>query len=85
MEAPIEVASNQRETFRTPSLRNVALTPPYGHDGSFATLDQAIDAHAEILPRHMMVAAQDKGDIVEFLRSLSGRPPRAPWNSWPGG
>jgi cytochrome c peroxidase len=85
MGAPIEVASNQREAFRTPSLRNVALTPPYGHDGSFATLDQAIDAHAEILPRHMMVAAQDKGDIVEFLRSLSGRPPRAPWNSWPGG
>jgi cytochrome c peroxidase len=84
MEAPIKTASNQREAFRTPSLRNVALTPPYGHDGSFATLDQAIDAHAEVLPGQT-VAAQEKSDIVEFLRSLSGRPPRAPWNFWPGG
>jgi cytochrome c peroxidase len=77
--------SHQREAFRTPSLRNVALTPPYGHDGSFATLEQAIDAHAAVLPRHEMVSAQDKADLVEFLRSLSGRPPRRPWNYWPGG
>jgi len=82
---PIETGSNQREAFRTPSLRNVALTPPYGHDGSFATLDQAIDAHAEVLPKRATPAAEEKSDIVEFLRSLSGRPPRSPWNYWPGG
>ena len=31
--------------FRTPSLRNIALTAPYMHDGSMATLDQVIRAH----------------------------------------
>lgn len=32
--------------FRTPSLRNVALTAPYMHDGSIATLDEALDHYA---------------------------------------
>ncbi len=32
--------------FRPPSLRNVALTPPYGHDGSVATLEEVIDIYA---------------------------------------
>jgi cytochrome c peroxidase len=68
--------------FRTPSLRNVALTGPYGHDGSLETLDQAIDAHAQI---QAVPTGQDKTDIVEFLRFLSGRPPQRPWNYWPGG
>jgi cytochrome c peroxidase len=71
--------------FRTPSLRNIDLTSPYGHDGAFDTLDQAIDAHARILPNHAAPDARDKHDIIEFLRSLNGRPPQAPWGSWPGG
>ena len=33
--------------FRTPSLRNVALTAPYGHNGAFATLRQMITHHAD--------------------------------------
>ena len=32
--------------FRAPSLRNVALTAPYFHDGSVATLEAALDIHA---------------------------------------
>jgi cytochrome c peroxidase len=32
--------------FRTPSLRNVALTAPYMHDGSLATLDEVLDHYA---------------------------------------
>jgi cytochrome c peroxidase len=68
--------------FRTPSLRNVALTGPYGHDGSLETLDRAIDAHAQI---QAVPTGQDRKDIVEFLRSLTGRPPQRPWNYWPGG
>ena len=32
-----------KHVFRVPSLRNVALTPPYFHDGSAATLDDAVD------------------------------------------
>jgi cytochrome c peroxidase len=71
--------------FRTPSLRNVELTGPYFHDGAFDTLDQAIDAHSRILPKHTTPNAQDKHDIIEFLRALTGRPPQPPWNYWPGG
>lgn len=77
--------TGEPEGFRTPSLRNVDFTSPYGHDGAFDTLDRAIDAHARILPKHAALDAQDKHDIIEFLHSLSGRPPQAPWNYWPGG
>jgi cytochrome c peroxidase len=73
------------EGFRTPSLRNVEYTFPYGHDGAFETLEQVIDAHTRILPKHAVIDAQDKHDIIEFLHTLSGRPPQAPWNYWPGG
>jgi cytochrome c peroxidase len=33
--------------FRTPTLRNVALTAPYMHDGSIATLDAVLDHYRE--------------------------------------
>jgi len=71
--------------YRTPSLRNVTLTAPYGHDGAFNTLDQAIAAHARILPGQEAPSPADKRDIIEFLRLLGGTPPRPPWNYWPGG
>jgi cytochrome c peroxidase len=71
--------------FRTPSLRNVTLTFPYGHDGAFTSLEQIIDAHAAALPGKAAPDAQDRRDIVEFLRTLTGRPPQPPWNYWPGG
>jgi cytochrome c peroxidase len=71
--------------FRTPALRNLELTYPYGHDGAFNTLESAIDAHSRVLPQHPALDAQDKHDIVAFLHSLNGRPPQAPWNYWPGG
>lgn len=80
-----EIVTGEPDGFRTPSLRNVNLTSPYGHDGAFDTLDQVINAHARILPTHAVLDAQEKHDIVEFLHSLSGRPPQAPWNYWPGG
>jgi cytochrome c peroxidase len=71
--------------FRTPALRNLQLTYPYGHDGAFNTLESAIDAHSRVLPKQPALDAQDKHDIVAFLQSLNGRPPQAPWNYWPGG
>ena len=39
---------SDRYRFRTPSLRNVALTAPYFHDGAFATLEDAVRHHANI-------------------------------------
>ena len=71
--------------FRTPTLRNLLLTFPYGHDGSLDTLETAIDAHSPVLPRHPELDARDKHDIIAFLQTLNGRPPQPPWNYWPGG
>lgn len=84
--APINASDEADDPrgFRTPTLRNVELTAPYGHDGSFSSLESVIDAHAQILPKPLP-GTQDKQDIIAFLRSLSGRPPQAPWNYWPGG
>lgn len=57
--------------FKVPSLRNVALTAPYFHDGSIATLDQAVDI---MFDYQLGVAAlkQEKELIVKFLKSLTG-------------
>jgi len=61
--------------FRTPSLRNVALTAPYMHDGSIATLEEAVDI--EIYYRGsesgnpLILTPMEKNDLVEFLKSLN--------------
>jgi cytochrome c peroxidase len=70
-----------RWRFRTPSLRNVALTAPYMHDGRFATLD-AVIAHynAGGAPhdgqdpriRPLGLSADDARNLVAFLESLTG-------------
>ncbi|MFH0021387.1 cytochrome-c peroxidase [Pseudomonas fluorescens] len=61
-----------RSVFKVPSLRNVALTAPYFHDGSAATLEQAVDIMFQYqLGR--MPSAEDKSLIVLFLKTLSGR------------
>nr|WP_298141469.1 cytochrome c peroxidase [uncultured Pseudomonas sp.] len=60
--------------FKVPSLRNVALTAPYFHNGSAATLEEAI----EVMFRYQLgrTAPQaDKTLIVKFLRSLNGEVP----------
>jgi cytochrome c peroxidase len=60
-----------RYVFKVPSLRNVALTAPYFHDGSAATLDQAV----EIMGRYQLgrdLSEEDRHYIVAFLESLTG-------------
>ena len=46
---PVAVTGDpaDRCRFRVPSLRNVALTAPYGHNGAYATLDGIIRHHAD--------------------------------------
>jgi cytochrome c peroxidase len=57
--------------FKVPSLRNVALTAPYFHNGSAATLEEAVDVmfHYQL---GRTAPPQDKALIVKFLRSLTG-------------
>jgi cytochrome c peroxidase len=65
------LAAPKPEVLRVPSLRNVAVTPPYFHDGSAPTLEDAV--------RKMAAAQLDRalsdeqvGSIVAFLRTLTG-------------
>jgi cytochrome c peroxidase len=57
--------------FKVPTLRNVAMTPPYFHDGSVATLPEAV----KVMGRVQLGANledKDVAEIVSFLASLTG-------------
>ncbi len=63
-----------RHVFKVPGLRNVALTAPYFHDGSIATLEEAVD----IMARYQLgvaLSAEDKAALIAFLKSLTGTLP----------
>jgi cytochrome c peroxidase len=60
--------------YRVPMLRNVARTAPYFHDGSVATIEQAVRVMAEV-QLNRQLSPQDVGDIVAFLESLTGEIP----------
>lgn len=63
-----------RHVFKVPSLRNVARTAPYFHDGSLATLEEAVAVMAR-LQLGVNLDAADKQALVAFLESLTGTPP----------
>ncbi|CAL1241411.1 cytochrome-c peroxidase [Candidatus Methylocalor cossyra] len=57
--------------FKVPGLRNVAMTPPYFHDGSVATLPQAVRVMAKVqLGKDL--GDREVDDLVAFLHSLTG-------------
>jgi len=60
--------------FKVPSLRNVAMTPPYFHDGSVAALPQAVQIMAQVQLGKTLPDGTVK-DIVAFLESLTGTLP----------
>jgi cytochrome c peroxidase len=60
--------------FRVASLRNVAMTPPYFHDGSVATLPEAVKVMARV-QLGVILNDADTRDIVAFLESLTGELP----------
>ena len=68
--------------FKAPTLRNIALSAPYMHNGAFATLEEVIDFYAkgggadrgiavdrQIIP--MELNAQEREDLVAFLYALT--------------
>lgn len=61
--------------FKVPSLRNVARTPPYFHDGSVATLREAVRVMARVQLGKTLSDTQ-VSRIVTFLESLTGERPR---------
>lgn len=60
-----------RYRFKVPSLRNVALTAPYFHDGSAATLPDAVNTMAKYQLGRTL-SPEDRDLIVAFLTSLTG-------------
>jgi cytochrome c peroxidase len=73
--------SRDRWLFRAPSLRNVAITAPYMHDGSLPGLEAVIDwydkggaPHPGQDPRvrPLALSREQRADLVAFLRSLTG-------------
>lgn len=64
-------SDTDKHVFKVPSLRNIALTAPYFHDGSAATLNDAV----EVMFRYQLgrpAPAEDKEAIVKFLHTLTG-------------
>lgn len=62
---------SDKYVFKVPSLRNVAMTPPYFHDGSVAKLEQAVNTMAE-LQLGRSLNEQQVSDISAFLQALTG-------------
>ena len=71
-------------SFKSPSLRNVEVTAPYGHDGRFATLDALIDHYSDnailgpnlgyfipLGPLHFTTS--EKAPLIAFLKTLTDR------------
>lgn len=59
------------EVFRVPSLRNVALTAPYFHDGRTATLEATVAIMAR-LQLGRILSSEDTHAMVQFLHTLTG-------------
>ncbi|RMF66296.1 MAG: cytochrome C peroxidase, partial [Alphaproteobacteria bacterium] len=66
---------DDEHVFRVQSWRNVAMTAPYFHDGSAATLEEAVDTMARV-QLGMKLGKQDIADIVAFLETLTGEAPK---------
>ena len=63
--------------FRTPTLREIARTSPYMHDGRFKTLEEVVDYyllggntndHLDQLMNVFPLSDQEKADLVTFLK-----------------
>ncbi|MES9981182.1 MAG: hypothetical protein ABW107_20880, partial [Candidatus Thiodiazotropha sp. 6PLUC5] len=78
-----EVTENpyDRWKYKTPSLRNIALTAPYMHNGSLSTLKDVVDFYdlggvpnelLDPLIRPLGLTELEKEDLVVFLQSLTG-------------
>lgn len=76
-------APGDQGKFKTPTLRNIALTAPYMHDGSIKTLQDVLDHYAaggknghdnpnkDPLIGGFTLSTEDRADLIEFLKSLT--------------
>ncbi|MDG1895746.1 MAG: cytochrome c peroxidase [Fuerstiella sp.] len=73
-----------RGAFKTPTIRNVALTAPYMHDGTVKTLEDVVEWYAKgghpnpqlsKDVKKLELSDQDKKDLVEFMKACTGEFP----------
>jgi cytochrome c peroxidase len=71
---------SEMKAFKAPTLRNIAVTGPYMHDGRLETLEGVLDHYArggddvankDPLVHGFLMSAQNKADLIEFLNSLT--------------
>lgn len=76
---------SDRGRFKTPTLRGVAQSPPYMHDGSLATLEDVVEfynrggiknPHLSPLVEPLGLSNEEVRDLVAFLKALSPLPKR---------
>jgi cytochrome c peroxidase len=77
--------SKDKGAFKTPTLRNIALTMPYMHDGSLKTLEEVVEQYDQgggtagnksDLILKLNLTQQEKNDLVAFLKTLTGKIPQ---------
>lgn len=80
----ITLRPSDRGKFKTPTLRNIAITGPYMHDGSLASLEQVIDhfnsggltdPNKDSLMVPLQLSSVEKLDLIAFLRTLTDERP----------
>lgn len=80
------VTGDEKDTgaFKTPTVRNVALTAPYMHDGSQQTLEEVVEwynkgghpnPHLSDKVRPLNLTDEEKADLVEFMKACTGPTP----------
>ncbi len=76
-------AEKDRGAFKTPTLRSITETAPYMHDGAFKTLEEVVDfldqgggsnPNLSPLVQPLNLTAEEKSDLVAFLKALAGEP-----------
>ena len=76
-------AEKDRGAFKTPTLRSITETAPYMHDGAFKTLEEAVEfmdqgggsnPNLSPLVKPLNLTAEEKSDLVAFLKALAGEP-----------
>jgi cytochrome c peroxidase len=91
-----KVTENPADTgrFKTPMLRNVALTPPYLHDGSAKTLMEVMEVynrggtpnpHLDPTIFPLNLTPSEMADLVAFMEALTGIVPQVPIPTFPEG
>ena len=83
----VEQTKDEKDTgaFKTPTIRNVAMSAPYMHDGSLQTLEEVVEwydkgghanKHLSSKIKKLNLNEQEKKDLVEFMKACTGEFPK---------